>query len=444
MAWYNNLGNKIYERDRKGNHNYFVDSTGNWSEDSSNLKIAQQHPILTPALLFISQLYSSGRFHMERKSTSEKVKNHWILDLLDNPNSYQTKSDFFEALIFNEVAEGKCVIWKRVLPGFDNPSEMHILEQSKIKWPDAIKNDPFYDFSDTKETVVYSMPGGNEKKIPLKDIVIFYDLPNGLTTNRVEVFSRLDGLKQTLVNTHDSLVAKNIILKTNGKELVTGETGTSQMSPQEKFTAENFFSKNYGLAKNRLRALITRGKLNWKSLHIALRDLGLDESVKVDGNLIYTALHIPKDILSLEAKKTTYNNFKESMVSYIQNDTQSKMDSTCLKLMKCLDPDSNYKLIGSYEHLPVMQFVRIERYKAVQEQAKALDSLRKAGIDDELCIEMTDFPKGTKLKPLKNDKKETNSDKKRSKQKRNKRKSRKDKKQSINQKIEDGNQNPGI
>lgn len=399
-----NWTRQIYERSKDGNHHYFVDKEGKWSADASNLKIAQNHPILTPALLFRSQLFSSARFEITRKSTKEKVKDHWIIDLLNNPNSYQTRADFLEAVSFNEIAEGKCVIWKRILPGFTKPDELHILEQDKIKWPNAIKKDPFYDFSDTEEDIVYDMPDGNEKTIPLKDIIIFYDLPNGLQANRIEVKSRLDGLKQTLVNTHDSLVAKNIILKTNGKELITGEKGATQLNPEEKIDAENFFSKNYGLARNRLRALVTRGKLTWKSLHIALRDLGLDESVKVDGNLIYTALHIPKDILSLEAKKTTYNNFKESMVSYIQNDIQSKMDSTCLKLIKCLDPDSFYSLAGSYEHLPVMQFVRIERYKSVKAQSDALLGLLKTGVPEELALEMCDFPKGTELKEIKNDK----------------------------------------
>jgi hypothetical protein len=410
MAWYNNLG-RLYERDAKGNHNYFVDSEGNWSNDATNIKIAQDHPILTGALLFRSQLFSSGKFKLKKKSDDEIIKEHWILDLLEYPNTYQTKSDFLEALAFSEIAEGKCVVWGRVLPGFDEPDELHILEQNKIKWPLSMKNDPFYDFEASKEKVIYSTGDGTTKEIPLNQLIIFYDLPNGLQTNRVEVKSRLDGLKQTLINTHDSLVAKNVILKTNGKELITGEKGQTMLSAEEQTSADNFFSNRLGLARNRLRALITRSKITWKSLHIALRDLGLDESVKVDGNLIYTTLHIPKDILSLEAKKTTYNNFKESMVSYIQNDIQSKMNSVCSKLIKQLDKTKTLKLEGSYEHLPVMQFVRIERYESVKKQADALMALRKTGISDELALEMCDFEKGTVLKPMKDENKNKNSDK---------------------------------
>ena len=69
--------------------------------------------------------------------------------------------------------------------------------------------------------------------------------------------------------------------------------------------AKRIFNIGYGLSPKRDRAFITRSNVKWQSMHIALRDLGLDESTKVDGNIVYTALHIPKDILSLEAKKTT-------------------------------------------------------------------------------------------------------------------------------------------
>ena len=60
------------------------------------------------------------------------------------------------------------------------------------------------------------------------------------TKNMFTNKSRLTGLKQTLINTNDSLKAKNIILKTNGKELITGTTkeGGLQLTPDEKKKAD--------------------------------------------------------------------------------------------------------------------------------------------------------------------------------------------------------------
>jgi len=99
-----------------------------------------------------------------------------------------------------------------------------------------------------------------------------------------------------------------------------GGAGTFPLGDEEKRDAQGLFDSGYGLGRTRKRGFLTKANLKWQSLHIALRDLGLDESTKVDGNMIFTGLHIPKDILSLEAKKTTYDNFKQSMASYLQNE----------------------------------------------------------------------------------------------------------------------------
>jgi len=396
----------LFEKNLKGDSFYQVNQYANWgSLGESNIMMAENHPILTPAILFISKLFSQGEFYIENKITQEKTYDHWLLDLLQKPNYYQTGLDFLENLSFMQIAAGKAVVWKRSTTGMSEPTTLYLLNPELIEYSDdfttklskvnennAIKN----------KMIIYDRDGENEQ-IPFKDLLFFYDLPNGLhTENMFENRSRLDGLKQTLVNTKDSLLAKNIILKTNGKELITGNkntAGTFPLSDKEKEDAENLFFSNYGTGAGRKRGLLTKADLKWQSLHIALRDLGLDESVKVDGNLIYTALHIPKDILSLEAKKTTYNNFKESMVSYIQNEIQATMDAVAA-VFQPLIQDKNLRLVGSYMHLPIMQFILLEKYEGLVKKGNALEALRKAGLPDEIALEECGYDKGIKLKEL--------------------------------------------
>jgi len=195
-------------------------------------------------------------------------------------------------------------------------------------------------------------------------------------------------------------VAKNIILKTNGKYIVgTGTNDNFPLAGEDKKKAEELMQNDYGLGWNRKRGIVTKANINYQTMHIALRDLGLDESVKIDGNIIYTALHIPKDIISLEAKKTTYNNFKESMVSYVQNEMQANLNSF-IEVLQQLLPDTNLKIVGSYEHLPIMQFILIERYDGISKKAKALNDLLRTGIPQEVALEMTGFDKDLKLEDI--------------------------------------------
>ena len=395
-----------------GDHYNFMEifQNGSFGLQGTNLDIAQNHPILTPALLFTSKIFSQAKFQMVNDNTGKKVVSNPYLDLLNNPNHYQTSIDLFETLHFMMIASGYAVGYKKKLPGIATPNSLYILNPEFIKWPDGFKTEmkSYVNLKKDTRNIKYN-EGGHSEIIAIKDLIFFYDMPNGLQRNFFKAKSRLDGLRQTLENTNDSLTAKNIILKTNGKELITSKSNGLPLTPDEKDRIEKIYQANYGLSKKRKRAIITRADISHKSLHIALRDLGLDESIKVDGNLIYTALHIPKDILSLEAKKTTYNNFKESMVSFIQNEMQGTLDYVLSVLNKDLkETYKNYSLVGSYDHLPVMQFVLLERYKVVETRGKALATLRNAGLPDEVALEMCELDPNIKLKEIKNEKPEKN------------------------------------
>lgn len=397
------LRNVFWERDKAGNNNYsLLSEADGFGLTGSNLEIAQNHPILTPALLFVSKLFSQADFYVENVNTGKKTKKHKVIEMLNNPNYYQTKKDLLESLMFMQIANGVAVLYKKTVLGMpDETAAIYLLDYCKITWPDNFKtsltaaneNNPIGNVFVTYDK------GGENIQIKIDDLYFFYDMPNGYKNKKMfKVESRIDGLRQTLENTKDSLVAKNIILKTNGKEMITGIDKGFPMSDDEKIDAQKLLNNRYGLSSTRSRSLITKSELTWKSLHIAIRDLGLDESVKVDGNLIYTALHIPKDILSLEAKKTTYNNFKESMVSYIQNEIQSMLDAFC-QVINTTSNDKNWVLKGTYDHLPVMQFIMLERYDVIKKKAEALKALLDAGVPEELALEMCGFPVGTKLTP---------------------------------------------
>lgn len=388
-------------RDKSGVMFTDITSIDEWYSGKGNLEIAKEHPILTPALLFVSKLFSQAEFWVETGS-GKKDESNWFIALLHKPNYYQTKEDFLESLMFRMIAEGKVAVYAKRTIGLDRPTSLHILDWSKIKFPENI--DKILNLSTSekkyKNTQIVYDESGENKSIRLGDLFFFYDLPNAMKKNKLEAASRLDGLKQALINTHDSLTAKNIILRTNGKEMISGDKKDGfPLTPDEKQEAERLINGGYGLSKSRKRSWVTKASVSWQSMHIALRDLGLDESVKVDGNMIYTALHIPKDILSLEAKKTTYNNFKESMVSYIQNEMQSSLNAV-ISVLRDIMNDKQGRLKGSYEHLPVMQFVLIEKYDGLSKKAKALNDLIRTGIPHEIALEMCGFDKGIKLEEV--------------------------------------------
>ena len=392
----------IWTRNNNGTNFYDVKEFNNWTKDTDNLRIAQTHPILTPALLFVSKLFSQANFRVIRKSTRAEFKNSPLLKLLDNPNVQQTRADLLESLMFTQIANGVGVLYTKKNVFTDTVNSIYVLDYSLITFPDSLDKNNYINKSQNEKylntEIIYDEDEENIK-IKLRDLMFFYDLPNAMHRNPYLAESRLTGLKQTLLNTQDSLIAKNIILKSNGKEMISGVKEGFPLNKEEKDQIERNYQDNYGLGFNRKRGLVLSASVTHKSLHIALRDLGLDESVKTDGNIIYTALHIPKDIISLEAKKTTYNNFKESMVSYLQNEMQSSLDAFCAVFNKVLT-EEGLELEGDYEHLPIMQFILIERYKGVWERGNALNMLRVSGLPDDVALEMVGMDKNINLAPL--------------------------------------------
>ena len=364
--------------------------------------MAQNHPILTPGILFISNLLAQARFKIKDISNDTYLKDHWLLRLLDRPNIYQTNLDFLEQMQFMKIAQGKVGIYVRRGIGAE-PDSLFLLREDLIEYPEDFKYT--LDFRGKagvygRQKIVYDKEGLN-MLIRLDDILWLFDIPPISDKDNILLnHSRIGGLEQTLVNTQDSLVAKNIILKSNGKEMISAGSGDSfPFSKDEQEKAKNVWNSNYGLGAGRSRLYLTKSNAQWKSLHIALRDLGLDESVKTDCNIIYNALHIPPDVLSLDRKKTTYSNYRESLSAFIQNDIQSQLNDFIASMNILLD-DPRLVVSGGYDHLQTMQFLKKREYEAKRTQADALLKLRLAGLPDQMALEMVGLPNTTKLLSL--------------------------------------------
>jgi len=81
-----NFIGSIWERNKAGENWYMPKQDGTWGLTGSNLEIAQNHPILTPAMLFVSKLFSQADFVMKNVKTGETSTTHPVLTLLRNPN----------------------------------------------------------------------------------------------------------------------------------------------------------------------------------------------------------------------------------------------------------------------------------------------------------------------------------------------------------------------
>jgi HK97 family phage portal protein len=391
----------VWSRNKSGESFYDITSANEWGMKGKNLFIAQNHPLLTPALLFVSKMFSQAEFELTRKSSGTSASSP-MLDLLNKPNHLQSRSDFLESLLFTQIANGVGVVYIKKTFGLTTPNSLYVLDYNLIDFPESLKTKKFKNQGASSEsylntTVVYDSENEN-LPIKLKDLLFFYDLPNGLNENPFLVSSRLDGIRQTLENAVDGTKAKNIIIKSNGKEMISGQKDGFPLGKEEKQQLEHNYNNNYGTGWNRNRGLITKSNIKWQSLHIIARDLGYDEGTKTDASIIFTALHIPRDVYSISGEKSTYQNANASLISYIQNELMPTLNSFVEKISE-LFPD-NLTLTGSYNHLPVMLPSLTITYDNVTKQVTALNAARLAGIPDKMALEMVGLPLDTVLADL--------------------------------------------
>ena len=98
------------------------------------------------------------------------------------------------------------------------------------------------------------------------------------------------------------------------------------------------------------------------------------------------------------------------MVSFIQNEMQGTGDYLAQVFTRDLKKTNpNLKVVCSFDHLPVMQYILLERYKVVAQRVEALKKARDAGLPDENALELVGMDKNIKLKKLVKNEESNNS-----------------------------------
>lgn len=396
---FNNFFNRFksranyHERDVDGVNWYYDDGL---FSDQTGIEMSLNHPILTPALLFISKLICQSEIVLEDKITRNKIEDDEFVRLIERPNHLQTRNDFLTEVEFHKLVNGVAVIYKHRAIGFGVDS-LYVLDVRKFEGVGNLDTDKILFSSGVKKylnTWIKYDDGNKKFELQIKDLIFIKDLPIPKNSNIFNPKSRIDGIEQTLINTKDSLIAKNIILKTNGKELITSNqsgVGAFPLDPKEKARIEKLMNKKYGVSFNRVRTIVSQSSLSYKSLHIALRDLGLDESVKTDSSIVFTALHIPKDVYNIDTKKSSYKNYTESMIGFIQNNIQQEADYILQTIYGNLSGKNNVRIRADFNHIPIMKNILKQKYEGIKAKGDALKSLLDAGIPDEIALKECGF-----------------------------------------------------
>jgi hypothetical protein len=360
------------ERNRAGVFTYTFLDGSSFTDNGKYLELSLCNPVLMTIIALRSRLYSQ----MEIKHVDSKgkvIENSPYVQLLNQPNYFQSKEDFFFQQMWFLSASGTDFMYQIKAFTNDIPKAIYNLIPSEIDFDKQHKVNKFIVTEKDKKafgerTIKYNLDD-TTYNLKLSDLIPLYDLSNGLTNNSFFTSpSRVKGIVKVLNNIQQNVDSKNINLQMSGKYLGknAGTGNEAQLQDKDRTSIERHISSKSLILTNQSSVEVQHLVTNMKNLY-------LDEQFADDANKCLLAFEMNKNVLNYFAKDSTFDNQSQGIISYIQNSIQTTAKNTMNSLSQQWGlMESGEKLVANYEHLAVMQPVVNDKIKSFTEIQNAI------------------------------------------------------------------------
>ena len=379
------------ERLKNGSTSYWLNNDG-FGNEKDFVKLSLSNPVLFSVISTRAKVFSQMHIYCV-DAKGEVVENNDIVNLLANPNYFQSQSDFLYQYMWYLSTQGENFIYKIQPLSTQKPKAIYNLIPNELDFKEVMKLKKFIhtqkDIKELEEKQIEYKLDDTNHKLPLKDIIPFFDIVNGLQSNSLlSSPSRVQSIVKVLENIDENIKSKNINLKFSQKYLATNKNNVQGVATQIKDEDRKSIE---GILQNK-SLQITNGDVSVTHLVTDMKKLFLDEYFSSDANTVAIAFEMNNDIINyFLGKSSTFSNQEQGIIRFIQNSIQSMADNFCNSLTNSMGlEEQKLKLVASYNHLPVMQGViktKLETFKIMQETIKI--GLESGTIDVAEAKEMT-------------------------------------------------------
>ncbi|AGO47375.1 structural protein [Cellulophaga phage phi19:1] len=363
------------------------------------LSLSLSNPALFTALDIRSTMLSRGRISVIDLNTEKEIPKDDFLKVISNPNPFQSQNDFvrqhewFKSLGTNVVRIIK-IRDSGKANDIKNVRYLNNLIPSCINWKDVNKLNQMViserDFNQLQERVIEYTVGDKKYPIKISDLEFFYDVSNGMVNDSVfKSTSRIDALLPSLHNISEAQKAKNINLQFSSKFVATNKA--QEMNTRQPLEVDEKNEIERAIFSSGIMA--TNADVDIKSLANDMRKLMYDESTAADAAKVFGTYGISKEVLSWFADgSSTYDNADAGMIDFIQNTIQFSADDFCNTWSNAFNYlEQGKKIVMTFDHLPSMQKVEVNRIEFIKTKAEILKALVDSGASFETAIKMVGF-----------------------------------------------------
>ena len=358
--------------------------TANWSNEA-NLKLALDNPVLS-TLINIRADYLSQFNFFEVNDAGDKVENSDFNKLIENPNPYQSKQDFLKQLEWYILCYGW--VYQRPYGASGMGTDyLYNLSTPDITFDKDLTRSLIQKRADVKELGKFSFnykDFDTDINMNLSEVIQFFDVSNGLNGNPFTSPSRVTSIRKQIDNTSAAADAQNIMIKTVGREMIFKEKQSNSMDSAmplangDKEDMERKFQK-YGAQTGRNRTVILNKEMGWKSMHVPHSDLGFEEIMALNSNLMAQALQVPNAVYKAYMKGDTFENQSQGLLGFLQGTMQARAND----IANSWSTYFGIKVKASIEHLPIMSKVEDIKIDRVLKISQAFRNLTQGGLTAE-------------------------------------------------------------
>lgn len=395
-VWNDFMGKFGYTRLANGNPFYRILKNKAQGNSKELMELALANPITYACIEIRAKMLSQAEFYVE-KPNGERTQEHPAIHLINNPNEIQSKQDFLKQYEWFKSVYG--FVYQKPYGAIGmNTTSLFNLNPCFVVFPKEKASMLVWTDADVtkymSQKIEYKEPKQKIKNIEYGDLIPFYDTSNGLVSeeqdyNTLTSPSRLSSALKSIINADLALDAENVMIQTNGRELFSGgaERGFNlgaalPIEKDDKNSIERNLINDYGMTGFRKRSIATNQNINWQSLHIKLKELGLHESIANNSNLIREVFEVPNELYKSFQKGSTYENQKEALITFIQSTIQPIADDLANSWTSYFEMKGE-RIVSDFSHVPVMQHTEEKKAEKALKIATAFQRLVQADMTPE-------------------------------------------------------------
>lgn len=399
MSFISSIANRFgYTRYNDGSHFYeLLKGQTTYLNGKDNLDTSLCNPVVAACSQIRANLLSKVEWYQEGTDGERLTDTDWI-NLLNKPNSLQSKQDWLIQYEWYRLAYG----WTYQRPygsvGVQLPTAVFNLNPRYIEFPNKMESSiiftPEEEQAFFEQKFRYDEPEQASRSIEFKDVMMYFDIANGLTEGKASIVtspSRLKAVIKSVSNIGLGLDAENTIIQTNGRELFSQDSKGDTLNIQQSMDVgdrddiQNKLINKYNVSRGS-RSVVMNKPVDWTNISMKLNDLGFVESGSNNANYICGMYEVPNELYKAFSKGATFENQKEALIGMYEKTIQPVADDLANTWTNYFELDMPIK--ASFDHLPVMQHVEQKKADKLLKIAMAYEKLTRSGLSDESIEEL--------------------------------------------------------